>query len=281
MRIIMDDAGDVPAELVAKHKIVIQPVNINFGSEEFLSGIEMDRATFYARAKQVNSSNFPKTSQPNPAQFEETYRRLFAEGEKELLVVTVSERLSKTYESAINGAKAVEGLGKIHVFDSRGGSVAQGFQALEAARMAQAGKPIDQILARLEEMKAKQMVVLLIESLDFAVRGGRIPALRAALASLLNIKPVMQLKDGEIVEAGKVRTHKKAQQFMIDYIAERVGNRPTKFAYIHANAPQGVQELKGLVGSRFNVTEELVVDLCVAVAINLGPGATGLVAIPE
>lgn len=281
MRVIMDDAGDIPAELVKKHNIVVVPVNIHFGTEEFLSGVEMDLPAFYRKVETISSSNFPKTSQPNPYQFEVVYRDLIAAGETEILVVTVSEKLSKTYASAIAASQEVAGRATIHVFDSLSGSIGQGFMALEAARMAEAGASYADILKRLETMREKQVIALLIHSLEFAVKGGRVSALRSTMASLLNIKPVMQLKDGEIVEAGKVRTHKKAMQFMVDFVKERVGNQPVKLAYIHANAPGGAIELKQLAAPSFNATEELTVDLCVAVAINLGPGTLGLVAIPE
>lgn len=281
MRIIMDDAGDIPAELLQKHNIVIVPVNIHFGTEEFLSGVEMDLPAFYRKVETISGSNFPKTSQPNPYQFEVAYRDIMATGEKEILVVTVSEKLSKTYASAIAASKEIEDQATIHVFDSMSGSIGQGFMALEAARMAESGASYADILKRLEYMREKQAVAFLIHSLEFAVKGGRVSALRSTVASLLNIKPVMQLKDGEIVEAGKVCTHKKALQFMINFVKEQVGDQPVKVAYIHANTLDGAVELNQLAGPAFNTTEQLTVDLCVAVAINLGPGTLGLVAIPE
>lgn len=281
MRVVIDDAGDIPADLVKKHNIVIVPVNIHFGTEEFLSGVEMDLPAFYRKVETVSSSNFPKTSQPNPYQFEVAFRDIMAGGENEILVITVSEKLSKTYASAIAAGKEVEDQAIVHVFDSMSGSIGQGFMALEAARMAETGASYADILKRLEYMREKQAVAFLIHSLEFAVKGGRVSALRSTMASLLNIKPVMQLKEGEIVEAGKVRTHKKAMQFMVDFIKEKVGNQPVKLAYIHANTLEGARELQQLAGPNFNTTEELTVDLCVAVAINLGPGTLGLVAIPE
>lgn len=281
MRIVMDDAGDIPAELVQKHNIVVVPVNIHFGTEEFLSGVEMDLPTFYRKVETVSSANFPKTSQPNPYQFSEVYRAIIAEGETEMLVVTVSEKLSKTYASAISAAQEIGSEATIHVFDTMSGSIGQGFMALEAARMSEAGASYADILKRLEHMREKQVIAFLIQSLEFAVKGGRVSALRSTMASLLNIKPIMHLNNGEIVEAGKVRTHKKAMQFMINFVKEQVGDQPVKLAYIHANMAEGAASLRQLAGPAFNMTEELTVDLCVAVSINLGPGTLGLVAIPE
>lgn len=171
MRIVMDDAGDIPAELVAKHKIVVVPVNIHFGTEEFLSGVEMDLPAFYRKVETVSSANFPKTSQPNPYQFSEAYRAILAEGDNEILVITVSEKLSKTYASAIAAANELGDEATVHVFDSMSGSIGQGFMALEAARMSEAGASYADILKRLEYMREKQAIAFLIHSLEFAVKG--------------------------------------------------------------------------------------------------------------
>lgn len=281
MRVIIDDAGDVTDEWVERYNMVIVPVNIHFGTEEYLSRVEMSRDAFYRKVGQISSDQFPKTSQPNPYQFTEVFREIFATGEDEILVVTVSEGLSKTYESAIQAAREVADLGQVHVFDSRSGSAAQGYIAVEAARMAEAGATTEAILARLAQMRDEQVVVLLIHSLEYAVRGGRVSGLRSAIASLLNIKPLMQVKDGHIIEAGKVRTQGKALQFMLDFVKAQVGDRPVKMAVLHANAPEAGRGLQAMASPVLNATEEILLDLCVPVAINLGPGAVGLVAIPE
>jgi DegV family protein with EDD domain len=208
MRIVMDDAGDVPAESIKKHNLKILPVNVMFGTEEFLSGVDITHETFYEKVKAVGDHNFPKTSQPTPFQFVEAYESILAEGEKDILTITVSEKLSGTYASAVAAGKELEGQGNFYLFDSQGGSAAQGFMALEAAEMAAAGKDIDTVIARLKTMRESMVVVFLINSLEYAVKGGRVSALRSTMASLLNIKPIMQLENGLIVEAGKVRTYK-------------------------------------------------------------------------
>lgn len=281
MRVVMDDAGDVPADLAQKYRIEIVPVNIHFGTEEFLSGKNMSHAAFYQKVKQVGDHNFPKTSQPNPYQFVETYKRILAEGEKEILTITVSEKLSKTYDSAMAAARELEGQGTFHLFDSQSGSAGQGYLAIEAARMAQAGRGIAEIQAKLAKMRSETAIAFLINSLEYAVKGGRVSSFRGTMASLLNIKPIMQVKDGLIVEAGKVRTSKKALAYIIDFIKERVGTRPVRLAIIHAGDKAGAEELLAKAKPEFNTIEVIQVDMAIAVAINLGPGALGIVAIPE
>jgi DegV family protein with EDD domain len=281
MRIVVDDVADMPKELIEQYRIKVVPVNIHFGTEQFLSGVDMSHAQFYAKVKEVGNDNFPKTSQPNPYQFVEAYREILAEGEHEILTITVSEKLSKTYDSAAAAARELEGQGTFHLFDSQSGSAAQGYEAIEAARMAQQGKGIGEIMARLEQMRAETAIAFLINSLEYAVKGGRVGTLRSTVATLLNIKPIMQVKDGLIVEAGKVRTYKKALNYIVDYVKERVGDRPVKMMVIHAGDPEGAADLLALAEPQFQATEALTVDMAVPVAINLGPGALGIVAIPE
>ncbi|MGB3713018.1 MAG: DegV family protein [Candidatus Promineifilaceae bacterium] len=280
MRVVMDDAGDVPAELIEKYNIAVIPVNITFGTEEFLSGINMSHQEFYEKVKEVGDHNFPKTAQPTPYQFTEFYRNILDEGEDEILTVTVGGKLSGTYASAEASRQELEGQGTFHLFDSMGGSAAQGYMAIEAARMAAEGVGAEAILDRLKTMRDQMVVVFLIDSLDYAVRGGRVSSLQSTVASLLKIKPIMKLEDGLIVEAGKVRTYKKALEYIVEYVHERVGDRSIELAFIHANDPDGVIELQKRTMPKLNASETMTTEMGLPVSINLGPGALGIVAIP-
>lgn len=281
MRIVMDDAGDIPPELTERYNIAIVPVNITFGTEEYLSGVELDQAGFYEKVKAVGEHNFPKSSQPTPFQFAESYKSILAEGEDKIMTITVGKKLSGTYASAEAAAAQLRDRGTFHLFDSAGGSGAQGYMVIEAARMAQDGAAADEILARLEQMRREQVVTFMIDSLEYAVKGGRVGSLQSSLASLLRLKPIMELKDGLIVEAGRVRTYSKALGYIVNKVVEEVGDQPVKMALIHAHDPQGAARLRQLASQRLIVSEEFETEMAVSVAINLGPGALGLVAIPE
>lgn len=281
MKVITDDAGDVPADMAEALGIRVIPVNIMFGTEEFLSSVTMDHNAFYEKVKTVDDHNFPKTSQPTPYQFEEVYRELIDGGAEEILTVTVSEKLSGTYASATAAAGTLADQATFHVFDSQSGSAAQGLMAVEAARMAQAGETFETIEARLQKMRNGQSIYFLIDSLEFAVRGGRVGVLRSTMASLLNIKPIMKLEDGLIVEGGKVRTYNKAVSFIIDAVRKEVGDRPVKMAAIHSNDEEAGRALLEKAQAELASTESFLVDMAIPVAINLGPGALGLIAIPE
>ena len=281
MKIVIDDAADIPQAWFEQYNITNIPVNIHFGDEQFLSGEQMTHSAFYEKAKTVDNTNWPKTSQPSPYQFEQFYRGLIESGERDILTITVGEKLSGTYASAISAKKEIGDAGNITVFNCESASAAQGFMAREAGKMAQNGADLGEILARLEEMRTKQVVALVISSLDWAVKGGRVSGARKLMASLLNIKPIMQLKDGEVVEAGKVRTHKKALKFMTDFVYEQVGDERVDLAMLHANAPDQISQIEALATPMFNTNELITVDLCVPVAINLGPGTLGIITMPH
>ena len=281
MRIVMDAAGDIPPALAEELNISISPVNIMFGTEEFLSGIDIDHTAFYRKVEEVDDHNFPKTSQPTPYQFEELYKQIIAEGEDEILTITVSEKLSGTYASAVAAARALEGQATFHLFDSQAGAAVQGLMVVEAARMARDGADIDAIMKRITEMRSNFSVYFLIDTLEYAVKGGRVSSLRGAMANLLNIKPIMTLDDGLIVEAGKVRTYKKALDYIVNATVRDMGDRPIKLAVMHAGKPEAGQALLEKARPLLNASEELFMEMAIAVAINLGPGALGLVAMPE
>lgn len=281
MRVVTDDAGDVPADLIEELDIYVLPVNIMFGTEEYLSGITMNHDAFYAKTETVDDHNFPKTSQPTPYQFEQAFEEIVDSGETDILVITVSEKLSGTYASAVAAKNTIGERATVHLFDSQSGSAVQGLMVIEAARMARDGAEAETILARLKTMRDSFSVYFLIDSLEYAVKGGRVSSLRAGFAGLLNIKPIMTLKEGVIVEAGKVRTYKRAVNWMVDATAKDVSTQPVKLAVMHANSRKTGEALLESARPSLNVTEEFFIDMSIAVAINLGPGALGLVAIPE
>lgn len=280
MRIVMDDAGDVPLDLIEELDICVLPVNIMFGTEEYLSGVTMNHDAFYAKTETIEDHNFPKTSQPTPFQFEQAFEEILAEGETEVLVITVSEKLSGTYASAVAASRTMADQITAHLFDSRSGSAVQGLMVIEAARLARDGANVDTILARLKGMRDSFSVYFLIDTLEYAVKGGRVSSLRAGFAGLLNIKPIMTLEDGIIVEAGKVRTYRKAVDWMVNATVDDVGSQPVMLAVMHANNDAAGKALLEDARSKLNVVEVFFMDMAVAVAINLGPGALGLVAIP-
>lgn len=281
MRIIVDDVADIPVDLIKKHNIWVVPVNVMFGTEEFLSGVTISADEFYNKTETVTAKNFPKTSQPTPFQFEEVYKEIVAAGERDILVITVSEKLSGTYASAVSAAKEMADKANVHIFDSKTGTTAHGLMAITAARMAEAGESIEAILAKLSKMRENMVVYVALDNLEYAVKGGRVSALKSLMASVLNIKPLVQLVDGAFEEAGKVRTRKKVYKKLVDLVYAQTGDRPAQVAVVHARDMKRAQILLKEASAVLNVSESFVTDMAIPVAINLGPGALGLIAIVE
>lgn len=277
IRIVVDSTCDLPAELYQQYSITVVPINIQFGTESYLDGVEIDRATFYRKIDELGI--LPQTSQPSAGQFEEYYLRLADAGATEIISLHVTAKLSGTCQSAEMAKEMVANRVRVHVFDSAGGSAGLGFMAWEAAAMAQAGKGVDEILARMETIRSRMQIVLTLKDLRYAQMSGRVGKLQGSLASLLNIKPIVLLEDGVIDVTEKVRTHSKALDRMMQIVAERVGTtEPVSLAAIHANAPELGQALLDRAQALFNCQTTFLSNLTTSLVVHFGPGTLGLVA---
>lgn len=277
IRIVTDSTCDLPQELVDQYKIHVVPIPIQFGADTFLDGVTIDRPTFYERVEQ--DGVLPTTSQPPPNAFIEAYRKL-AEQADEIISIHVTGKLSGTLNSAKMAAEAVADTIKVHVFDSWAGSGGLGFMCLDAARMAQAGKQVTEILKRLEETRPQVNHLFTLASLKFAEMSGRVNKLQSALASLLNIKPIIKADGGLMELAAQVRTRKKAIERVIEMARERVGDARVNLAVIHAQAPEEAAELLEQAKTALHCSETFVHELALSLAVHFGPGTLAIVTYP-
>jgi DegV family protein with EDD domain len=277
LRIVMDGAGDMPAEWSQEYDIDVIPINIHFGEQTFLQGVDMSDADFYRIAEE--SGTIPQTSQPSPAQFVEFYKKVADPGDT-ILSIHVTGKLSGTVESAEIAARELQGQYNVIPIDSYSGSAAMGYMCREARQMERAGAPLQKILDRLEFIRQNINIVLTLNNLEYARRSGRVKALQAALASLLNVKPVIILTDGVLDMADRVRTRSRSLEYVVDSVIARVGKRPVNAAVVHAEDPQSGNLLMELVRARLNCKDLIMTGLAISVAANLGPGTVGVVAYP-
>jgi DegV family protein with EDD domain len=277
IKIVTDSACDLPAELYRQYDITVVPINIQFGTETYEDGVTIDRRTFFRKIEEMGI--LPTTSQPSAGQFAQHYSRLADQGATDIVSIHVTAKLSGTLQSAELAREMVAGRVRIHPFDSTGGSAGQGFMAVEAARMAEAGKGTEEILARLETIRRRLSLVLTLKDLRYAQMSGRVGKLQGSLASLLNIKPIVVLEDGLIDVSEKVRTQRKAIDRMVEIVAEQVGtSAPVNLAAIHAEAPAEGQWLLEQARGLFDCRETFLVNLTTALVVHFGPGTLGLVA---
>ena len=277
LRIVMDSAGDFPPEDLKALQIDVIPVNVHFGERTFLDGVELGREAFYRMVQEQKRA--PTTSQPSPYQFTEFYRRIARPGDT-ILSVHVTSGLSGTFASCQAAARELRNTYRIVPFDSGGGSAQMGFMCMEARLMERAGASLERILERLRQIRSQTQIILTLDTLEFARMSGRVRALQAALASVLRIKPVVELRDGILELSGRVRTRKRALAHVVGRVRERLGRLPLNLAVVHAMDMPAAQELLALVRNQLTTRRLIVVDLSVSVAANLGPGTVGLAAYP-
>jgi len=273
--IVSDSTGCLTEKLLQEYNIYSSYLSIVFDNESYQEFKEISPAKFIELS--AAQKNLPTTSQPSPGVTVETYEKIFAEGYDEIIHLTISGALSGSYTSAISAAEMVD-ASKIHVFDTRTVAYPQGALALEAAKLAKAGKSVADILAQLTRLQKDVALVTAINDITNLKKGGRISAISASLGSLLSIKPIIVLTpEGSLAAAGKVRTFKKAIRFLIDE-AKKANLDPTKdeVGILHMENPEAADALKAEILTIYPGIKIIELLLSLVVSVHSGPGATAI-----
>lgn len=278
IKIMTDSTCDLPASYFKEYGISVAPINIQFGNETFEEGVSIDQTTFY---KKVDAMGIiPTTSQPSVGQFVELYRACAKEGYDTIISLHVTGKLSGTMNSATLAAQEVEKEIRVLPYDSLAGSAAIGFMCVDAVKMARAGKSAEQIIAALDQKRPNARVFLTLATTKYAQMSGRISNLQGFIATLLNVKPMVSLKDGTLAPSGRVRTRQAALAELLELTKEAAGKNPVDFAVIHgearAEAEQVMEKGKGML----NVRDSFIDDIAISLAVHFGPGVIGTVIYP-
>jgi DegV family protein with EDD domain len=278
LRIVTDGAADMPPEWEKEFDIQVVPINIQFGEKTYLQGVDLDNAGFYKMVEETRT--IPKTAQPSPHQFAEFYKKVAQKGDT-IISIHVTSKLSGTYASAVLAAEEVKESIKVFPIDSMVGSIAIGFMCREARKMDRAGKSPEQIVAALEGIRERIRAIFTLDTLEYARMSGRVGAIQAAMASLMNVKPVAVLKGGVLNIVERVRTRKASVARIIAMGEEEFGKTPVYLGILQANDRPSGETLMAEAKKHFNVVgEPVLTDLSISVAANLGPGTVGLVLYP-
>lgn len=213
-RIVTDSSCDLPEAVVAEHGIRVVPLSIRFGDEEFIDREQLTPSEFWARCS--NSTTLPETAAPAPGQFEATYRDLATDGATGIVVIALSGKLSATLQSAELAARSVSDDVEVRIVDSRSVSLGVGTIAIAAARAAADGASLDDVEALARDLVDRTHVFGALDTLDNLKKGGRIGNATALIGSALAIKPIIEVRDGEVAQAGKQRTRSKALKFLVE-----------------------------------------------------------------
>ncbi|MFM8369412.1 MAG: DegV family protein [Chloroflexota bacterium] len=279
LRIVTDGAVDLPSEWYKEYDIQRIPINVHFGEEKtFIQDVELDQDGFY-KLVAGKTLPHPKTSQPSPHQFVEFYKKIAQPGDT-ILSIHITSKLSGTYASSVSAAEELKGTFNVVPVDTLCGTMGTAFMCRAARQMERAGKSVDEIVKFIEGVRSKTHVVLTLDTLEYARRSGRVGTLSAALASVLNVKPIAMLKDGIVDMVDRVRTRKAAIERVLDLAKENVGDAPVHVGVVHARDEETAKSLLDEAKKRLNVKESFLTDLSISLVINFGPGTVGIVLYP-
>ena len=271
VRIVTDSACDLPQALADELGIEIVPLTIRFGDDDFIDRRHLTTRQFWERC--AGSSVLPSTAAPSPGQFEEAYRLVHQQGATGVVCITLSGELSATIQSAQLAAAAVDAEVPVRVVDSHSVTLGLGMLVVEAARQAASGASIDEVVASTIERSSRTHVWGALDTLENLKKGGRIGGAKALLASVLSIKPIIEVRNGKVEEGGKQRTRSKALAFLIQQV--RDAGPIEQLAVMHADTrdiADFVQKLRAIYDG-----EIIVGDIGAVIGAHAGLGTTGVV----
>ena len=271
VRVVTDSACDLPDSLAAEMGIDIVPLTVRFGDDEFTDRRDLSPSEFWAKCN--NSPLLPETAAPSPGAFEEAYRRLAADGAEGIVTVTISRDLSATGQAAELAAQAVADVVPVEVVDSRFVSMGQGLIAIGAARLAQAGKGMDDVAGAAIDLIPRTRVYGAIDTLENLKKGGRIGGAQALLGSMLSIKPIIEVKDGKVEPESRQRTRSKALAYLAGKVREQ--GRLEQLAVHNGSAPD-IDEFIDMLADVHPREEVIVGEVGSVIGAHAGPRVIGV-----
>lgn len=274
--VVTDSAADLTSEQAAQAGITVVPLICNFGEKEYRAGVDLSPEEFWQELTKPGAP-FPKTAACAPGDFRSTFDRLLNDGAEEIVYVGVGEKLSATISSA-RIARDLVGQEKVHIVDSASASMGIGLLALLAAERAAAGASAADIVAELERRRDDLRLYVVLETLEYLKRGGRISPARAAIGGVLSVKPIITVANGEVETADKPRTRSKARARLIELLSEA---KPERLAVLHGQSPDIDAFIAELAQATGFPREQMTVHLVgSSVGPHVGPGAYGAVLLP-
>ena len=246
VKIVTDTLSDITSDIAEGLDITVVPVYVRFGDEVYRDRIEMTTDEFYRRL--IHDSTLPTTTQPSPGDFADVFNKL-AKDTDEILVVTLSSKLSGTYQSALHAKSMVGKKCRIEVIDSLTVVMGLGLIVISAAKAAQTGASLDELMALVRRAMPRSHAVMSFDTLKYLAKGGRIGKAQGLLGSLLSVKPILTIKDGEVSPLTRVRSRAAGMDYLYHYVA----NFPKieGLAVEHATTPDDAEALVERLGSLY------------------------------
>lgn len=270
VKILTDSLADIPAPILQELDITVVPCTVRFGNEEYIDRVTLSPGEFYQ--KLVSTSVLPTTSFPSVQMFEEAYRQL-AERTACILAIHTIASLTGIYNSSRMAAETIQ-TARIELIDSEQVSMALGWLVILAARAAKEGATLSQVRALVENAKRRVHIIAMLDTLEYAQRGGRLGKGAALVGSALNVKPLVSAVHSEIVPVENVRTQKRALERLAEIV---LASGPIQeLAIIHANALEHAQTLQKMLAKTFPLENILMSETGPVLGTHTGPGAVGI-----
>lgn len=267
IRIVTDSTADLPAALTDELGVTVVPEYLRFGDKVYRDRVDIGEDEFYLKLQ--NGPVHPMTAQPTPQDFADVYNRLSPEADG-IVSLHLSSKLSGTYNSAVQGQAAMEGRCPVEIIDSQTVSIALGLVVVQAARMARSGMGLRPIVDELSRIIGDVRILILFDTLKYLARGGRIGKAKALLGSVLNVRPLLTVKDGELVPSGQVRTRSKGIDRLLDFVEHARGIQD--LAVLHSTTPDEAQALLERTNTVFPRERTILARVGPALGVHAGPG---------
>ena len=276
--IVTDSTTAIPDSIARENNLTIVPLNLIWDGQSYLDGIEITPLEFYERL--VKSETLPTTSQPSVGMFAQSYTRLIEQG-FDILTIVISEKLSGTYQSAIQAAEDFP-RNRITVLDSKQGSMPLSLAVLMTAQAAQRGATLLECTNLAKDICNRVRTLFIVDTLEYLHKGGRIGGAARLIGTALKMKPILEIKDGVIDSFDKVRTSRKAIERVFEVAETELGKQGTieYLGIVTANAPQVGDEFLSMAHQRFHVRNEFVGLISPVIGAHVGPGTVGFVYVP-
>lgn len=268
IKIVTDSSADLPAQLAQELGITVVPLYVRFGEEVYRERVEISEEDFYQRL--FHGPIHPVTIQPNPQDFANVYQKLSPEADG-IVSIHISSKLSGTCNSASQGREVIEKGCPIEVIDSQVLTVGLGLICIAAATVAKTGADLQQVVKEVKQTLPNVHLLALVDTLKYLLLGGRIGKAKALVGSLLNVKPLLALEEGEVVPRGQARTRSKGIERLFDFVAKATNIQDLAVAY--STTPDEAQALAERIGSIFTEKPVKIVRLGTTLGVHMGPGA--------
>jgi len=273
--LVTDSTCSVPKELVDKYEIIVAPQILIWGKESLEDGVDIMPSEFYTRL--AKDPVMPSTSQVTVSKFVEIYQRLLDQ-DYQIMTIVLSSKLSGTLNSAIQAKSMLPADAPIEIIDSYTTAMAMGFHLLTVARAIKQGATLAECVTLAQKAMEHTGVFFAVDTLEFLHRGGRIGGASRFLGTVLNFKPILELRDGKVEAVERVRTRRKSLSRIVELVVEQIGGRkPIRLASLHANAAEDAHIVLNEATEILNPIESYLSEVSPVIGANAGPGVIGLV----